>query len=84
MGNKDGTYVYTPNANYDGMDGFMYEIEDSNGDKSQAQVCIDVDCASSQTSDGGDAHTLMTLMILMFFTGIIGLYYIRREENRYE
>jgi len=58
--------------------------QNSNGDKDQAQVCIDVDCASSQTSDGGDTHSMWTLMTLMFFTGIIGLYYMRREENRYE
>lgn len=78
--NTDGTYVYTPDANYNGPDGFIYEIEDSNGDRDRAQVCIDVDCASTQTSDGGDTLNMASMLFMLFFTGLIGLYYVRREE----
>jgi uncharacterized repeat protein (TIGR01451 family) len=80
---KDGYATYTPNANYNGPDSFRYEMEDSNGDKSQASVCIDVDCASSQTSDGGDAYSMWTMLTLMFLTAMIGLYYVRKEEQKY-
>jgi len=82
--NKDGTYEYLPDANYDGMDSFIYEIEDSNGDKSQAQVCIDVDCASTQKSDSGDAFNTKTMLLMLMFTAMIGLYFARREEKEYE
>jgi uncharacterized repeat protein (TIGR01451 family) len=81
---KDGTYDYTPHANYVGSDSFIYEIEDANGDKDRAQVCIDVACASSQRSDGGDSYTLWSILAFMFFTGLIGFYYIGREENKKE
>jgi len=81
---EDGHATYTPNANFNGADSFRYEMEDSNGDKSQANVCIDVDCASSQTSDGGDAYSMWTMLTLMFFTAMIALYYVRKEENRRE
>jgi len=79
---KDGTYVYTPDANYNGPDGFIYEIEDSNGDRDRAQVCIDVDCASTQTSDGGDAMDMQSMLLMLLFTAMAGFYYIRKEEDR--
>ena len=80
--NADGLATYTPNANYNGPDGFTYELEDSNGDTNQAQVCIDVDCASSQTSDDGDAGSTMSLLLMFMLTIVIGLYYVRDEETR--
>jgi len=80
--NEDGTYIYTPYADHnDVQDSFTYEIEDSNGDTDQARVCIDVDCASSQTSDGGDALGTMSMLLMLFLTGMVGLYYVRREEE---
>lgn len=80
---KDGTYIYTPDPDYNnGSDGFRYELEDSNGDKSQANVCIDVYCSSSQTSDGGDALGHAGMLLMLLFTAMTGLYFIRREENR--
>jgi len=78
---KDGYATYTPNANYSGSDSFRYELEDSNGDKSQANVCIDVECASSQHSDGGDSYTIWSIFALLFLTGLIGIYSIKREEK---
>ena len=79
---KDGTYSYTPypNINYV-QDSFIYEIEDSNGDKDQAKVCIDVQCASSQTSDGGSAFGFYSGMLMILFSTLIGLYFVRREEK---
>ncbi|RLA64275.1 MAG: hypothetical protein DRQ78_06205, partial [Epsilonproteobacteria bacterium] len=79
---KDGTYVYSPDPDYNnGSDEFRYELEDSNGDKSQANVCIDVYCASSQTSDGGDALGNAGMLLMLLFTAMTGLYFIRKEER---
>jgi uncharacterized repeat protein (TIGR01451 family)/fimbrial isopeptide formation D2 family protein len=79
---KDGIATYKPAANFKGMDYFVYELEDLNGDKSQARVCIEVECASSQTSDGGDAHTLWSLLLLFLFSSMIAAYFIRVEGRR--
>ncbi|MBV5282126.1 MAG: tandem-95 repeat protein, partial [Paludibacter sp.] len=40
--NPDGTYTYTPNANFSGPDSFTYTITDADGDKSTATVTITV------------------------------------------
>ncbi len=40
--NADGTFTYTPSANYNGPDGFSYSITDANGDVSTALVTIGV------------------------------------------
>ena len=78
---KDGTYIYTPDPDINYVpDSFIYEIEDSNGDKDQAKVCVDVQCASSQTSDGGDALGNAGMFLMMLFTAMTGLYFIRKEE----
>jgi predicted outer membrane repeat protein len=39
---SDGSFTYTPNANYNGMDSFTYEVNDGNGGRSQASVEISV------------------------------------------
>ena len=39
--NPDGTFTYTPNADFDGTDSFTYEINDGNS-TSQADVTINV------------------------------------------
>jgi hypothetical protein len=41
--NPDGTFTYTPNADFNGMDGFSYEVSDGNGGLGQATVTITVD-----------------------------------------
>jgi len=59
----------------------VYELEDLNGDKSEASVCITVDCASSQTSDGGDALSLWSMLMLITLTGMMASYFMRKEEE---
>jgi len=78
---KDGIATYRPNANFNGNDSFVYELEDLNGDKSEASVCITVDCASSQTSDGGDALSLWSMLMLITLTGMMASYFMRKEEE---
>ena len=38
----DGSFVYTPNANYNGPDSFTYTITDADGDISTATATINV------------------------------------------
>ena len=40
--NADGTFTYTPNANFIGTDNFTYSITDANGDVSTATVSVTV------------------------------------------
>ena len=40
--NADGTFTYTPNANFIGSDSFTYEVADGNGETAQATVAITV------------------------------------------
>jgi len=80
----NGTFVYRPEADYNGPDSFRYEIEDANGDKSQTDVCIDVDCASSQVSDGGDIFGIINMLIMILLSVIIGLYFVKRENHKGE
>ena len=40
--NSDGTYTYTPDANFNGTDEFTYQLCDANGDCSTATVSVTV------------------------------------------
>ncbi|MCL4798730.1 MAG: cadherin-like domain-containing protein, partial [Burkholderiales bacterium] len=46
--NDDGSFVYTPNAGYSGVDSFTYQITDADGDTATATVSITI-------SPAGDA-----------------------------
>jgi len=81
---SDGRLIilYSPFADINHVpDSFRYSITDANGNTSEAIVELDVQCASSQTSDGGDALGNGMLFIMMLLTMSIGLYAIRREET---
>lgn len=43
VSNNNGTYTYTPKANFFGQDSFSYSIKDADGDTSSASVRINVD-----------------------------------------
>ncbi len=40
--NSDGSFIYTPNVNFSGIDSFTYSANDGNGGTSQATVTINV------------------------------------------
>ncbi|WP_420337096.1 cadherin-like domain-containing protein [Roseibium sp.] len=54
--NANGTYVYTPNGDYEGKDSFTYTIDDGNGGTDMATVHIHVDApeAKNQAPDAND------------------------------
>ncbi|MEM6300089.1 MAG: cadherin-like domain-containing protein, partial [Pseudomonadota bacterium] len=41
--NSDGTFTYTPDADFTGVDTFVYEVSDGNGETAQATVTITVE-----------------------------------------
>ena len=65
--NSDGTFVYTPNADFNGVDAFTYTITDADGDTDTATVTITVDAGPDAVDDnfnteedtavGGDVST---------------------------
>jgi len=63
------------------LDIFRYSITNSKGNTSQANVKLDVQCASSQTSDGATTLSNATLWLMMILTLFIGLYAIREEKG---
>ena len=81
MDQATGRYTYSPDANYNGKDSFTYRLRDANGKSVSASVAIDVHCAASQTSDNGDALSLFAMLMMMFMTGMTGLYFIRKEKR---
>ncbi|MCW8820741.1 MAG: Ig-like domain-containing protein, partial [Sulfurovum sp.] len=78
----DDVLIYTPYPDYNDInDSFTYTITDALGFTSTANVTLYIECGSSQTSDGGDALGVVGMLIMMFLTGTVGLYFIRREER---
>ncbi len=58
----NGSFVYTPDANYNGMDSFTYTVRDADGDESTAQVII-------QLSEVNDAPVMVVDGVLVFREG---------------
>jgi hypothetical protein len=63
------------------LDTFNYTITDNKGKTSEANVKLDIQCASSQTSDGANTLNNVTLLLMMILTMLIGLYTIREERG---
>lgn len=84
---SDGNSIilYSPFADINHVsDSFSYVIRDENNNTSEATVTLDVKCASSQTSDGADTLNSGMFLLMIVFTMLIGLYAIRREDERKE
>ncbi|PTB83665.1 hypothetical protein C9926_01765, partial [Sulfurovum lithotrophicum] len=73
----DDALRYLPNDGYSGLDSFSYTIRDNAGNVVTKTMTFTVDGVKS---DSGDALDKLSIMLLMFFTCLIGLYYVRREE----
>jgi len=49
--NSDGTFTYTPNANFNGVDSFTYEVRDVTGNASVASVSVVVNPVADFITD---------------------------------
>ncbi len=57
--NADGTYTYTPNANFNGTDTFTYEVSDGNGGKDTAVVTLTINAVNDSPVANDDTATVM-------------------------
>jgi VCBS repeat-containing protein len=55
--NPDGTYTYTPVANYNGPDSFSYNLTDANGNVSSATVAVTVNPVNDPPVAAPDSYT---------------------------
>ena len=56
--NTYGSFVYTPNANFNGVDSFVYEVDDGSGNTSQATVSITVNAVNDAPVATDDNYTI--------------------------
>jgi gliding motility-associated-like protein len=56
--NSDGTYTYTPNADFFGVDTFTYTLEDADGDQDTATVTITVNSVNDTPIAVNDTYTV--------------------------
>ncbi|HFQ62219.1 MAG TPA: hypothetical protein ENK39_07990, partial [Epsilonproteobacteria bacterium] len=78
----DDVFIFEPEPNVPQLtDSFTYTITDANGDTSTATVTLDINCASTQTSDSGDALGIISMLMMIFMTIMTGLYLVRKEEK---
>ncbi|PKQ62751.1 hypothetical protein BZG02_11115 [Labilibaculum filiforme] len=56
--NADGTYIYTPNPDFNGIDTFTYTIEDADGDQDTATVSITVNPVNDTPIAVNDTNTV--------------------------
>jgi hypothetical protein len=75
----DDLLRYVPEAGYSGPDSFTYTIIDRNGDTVTETFSLNVD--GNKRSDNGDALGKFSIMLMILFTSLIGLYYVRKEEE---
>ncbi|MCI0359598.1 MAG: cadherin-like domain-containing protein, partial [Planctomycetaceae bacterium] len=55
--NGDGSFVYTPEANFNGMDGFSYLTNDGSGDSQVASVTITVNAVNDTPEAVNDEYS---------------------------
>ena len=77
--------LYSPDPDINHLpDSFRYTITDAFSQTSEATVHLDVQCGSSQTSDGGDMMGILSMVIIILFTLMSGVYFVRKENERGE
>ena len=56
--NANGTFTYTPNANFNGTDSFVYQISDGNGGLATATATINVDAVNDAPTAVNDTISI--------------------------
>merc|ERR1711916_404336 len=56
--NPDGSFDYTPDADFTGTDSFTYEVSDGNGGTDQATVTLDVGAVNDAPVAQADSFSL--------------------------
>ncbi len=87
VNNGDGTFTYTPPADFTGGDSFNYSISDGRGGEGQATVHITVTVAGATADDDGDSDggssggggALNPWLLLL----IAGIYHITFSRKRW-
>lgn len=71
--NTDGTFTYTPAANYNGTDSFTYEICDVDGDCDPATVSITINTADDPVAADNESYTTPedTLLTVNAASGVL-------------
>lgn len=57
--NSDGSFVYTPAANYNGSDVFTYRVSDGNGGSDTGQVTITITPVNDKPVANADSYTVV-------------------------
>ena len=69
--NNDGTYEYTPNANFNGSDALTYQIADGNGGTSTSVVRIQVSPLNDLPTANSDSYSVSEGRSLNVATGVL-------------
>ncbi|MCA9216643.1 MAG: tandem-95 repeat protein, partial [Planctomycetales bacterium] len=70
--NSDGTFTYTPDANFDGVDSFTYKIMDGNGGVDTATVSITVQNLNTAPTANDDTLTASSGIELALDAALLG------------
>jgi VCBS repeat-containing protein len=57
IANADGSFTYTPNADFNGVDGFSYKVSDGSGESDVATVTINVTSINDAPTSVDDSYT---------------------------
>ncbi len=71
--NADGTFTYTPNANFNGTDSFEYEVTDGDGGVATAMVTIAVSPVADAPTAVDDSYSVALDTVLTVEAGTNGL-----------
>ncbi|RUM71722.1 MAG: hypothetical protein DSZ08_02515 [Sulfurovum sp.] len=78
-----GSISFIPVDDFAGSVNATYQIKDSCGKASNvARVTVAYNATCTSITDSGSTLGTLSMIILMILTGLIGLYYMRREELR--
>jgi len=78
-----GNVSFNPVDDFAGRVSVAYHVKDNCGKVSNsARVTITYNATCSNVTDSGTTLGTLSMLILMILTGVIGLYYVRKEELR--